>query len=825
MATLFDQVQFEDKCHEDAFKGTDHLSRSVHTQLIPAFIEQYDAWLNTKSAGKAGKLRGIMREAVTPKALIASNMLKTVFELEGQEVSTLVHKLTKCFMVEEEYQDSMQAIQKGNNKKMADRVAFQMQNKPTHASRMEHLQKTRSRLTNIGEFDKKLYAGVGALMLDIASSIQVYTQGVTFNVFLMEAPFKEYNSQNRPRTSRRVVFTADFNKWFGLKVHNVQASAFSLKPTLIKPNKWEDLVGGGYYSQRGNLHWQFIRNADLRLYKASDVPAELYEAVNAIQETPWKINSKVLSIMNWCLENNFPMGGLTCLDTKIGKKERRDVLRNRIPKDEWDLLTLEDRIKFTKERDAKTIDTARQESKYDKVKSQVAMAQEFSKYNEVFFPHAVDFRGRIYPIPCAVNPQADKIGQALLQLAHGEALGEDGRFFLAVQGANTFGNDKVSFEDRVAFIEGKSEEIKEIALNPLKTREIWSTCSEPWAYLSFCFEWAEMLAMSDHTKYVSHTAVKLDATCSGLQHYSAMLLDPKGALATNIGNNSDRQDIYIEAKDATKGLIFDELVSLTDPVEKNWKRSFIDTLTRNVAKNPCMTLPYGVSTFGITDTLVLLERDGDFKEAYIEEGSNAKDKLLKLRWLAQQLEQGVADTVPSAVDAMGWLKACDKIVCKSLPSNEYYEFPSPIGFMVKQARLKETTKRFKSYFGDTKLRVDMSVSVKSTDYNKAKSNTSISPNFIHAQDASHLTNVALRAKRELGLKSYSFIHDSFGVHPSETGAFLKVIKEEFHQLYSGNRLVELKTYLEERYHVELPVAPTQGSFDINTVLDSKFIFS
>ena len=33
MKSLYQQIEFEDKCHEEAFKGTDHLSRSVHTQL------------------------------------------------------------------------------------------------------------------------------------------------------------------------------------------------------------------------------------------------------------------------------------------------------------------------------------------------------------------------------------------------------------------------------------------------------------------------------------------------------------------------------------------------------------------------------------------------------------------------------------------------------------------------------------------------------------------------------------------------------------------------------------------------------------------------
>ena len=557
--SLFDQVQFEDKCHEETFKSTDHLSRAVEQQLVPTFTARFNAWLDIKSAGKAGKLRAILRNANTPAELIATTVLKTVFTLEGQEVSTLIHKLTKAFILEEEYQTAIAGLKNEHGKSMAKRVAFQMKNKPTFKSRLNHMRKTQERLTNVAQFDKALYAGVGSLFLDLVLELKVYTQGQTFNVFTLTDGIVVKNNQGRPKTSKPVVFTEEFNKWFGLKVHNVMASAFSLKPTLIKPNKWEGLTGGGYYSQRAHLHWQFIRNADLNLYKPKDIPNDMYEAVNAIQETPWRIHKKVCQIMAWCVDNRFDIGGITTVDTRIGKLERHRTLRNLVADDEWSTLSKDAQVKAIKERDKRVADTMRRESKADKVSKQVAFAQEFSKYDELYFPHAIDFRGRIYPIPCAVNPQADKLGQSLLEFAHGEPLGENGRYWLAVHGANTYGNDKVPFAERVAFIEGLSEEIQYIASEPLKSREMWSNLSEPWAFLSFCFEWSEMLKMSDATKFVSRIAVKLDATCSGLQHYSAMLRDERGALATNIGKNEERHDIYTEAGDETKGLILDAI--------------------------------------------------------------------------------------------------------------------------------------------------------------------------------------------------------------------------------------------------------------------------
>ena len=91
--SISDQMNFEDLCHLQAFKGTDHLSRSVSQQLIPSLVERLNLWLNIKSAGKAGKLRAILRKANTPIELTASTILKTVFELEGQETSTIIRMM------------------------------------------------------------------------------------------------------------------------------------------------------------------------------------------------------------------------------------------------------------------------------------------------------------------------------------------------------------------------------------------------------------------------------------------------------------------------------------------------------------------------------------------------------------------------------------------------------------------------------------------------------------------------------------------------------------------------------------------------------------
>ena len=227
------QSDFEDLCHEQAFKGTDHLSRSVHTQLIPTFIEKFNAWLDSKSAGKSGKMKTIFRECKTPVPLIASNVLKNVFAMQGAEMSTIVHKLTRAFIIEEEYQASIEAIKESQNKALAKKTAKQAKFKPTFSSKQAHIRESRKRLAGMEEFDQTVYRKAGVVLLDLVLNLNVYTQGKTFSVFELADYSSSKDNHSKPKGSRCVIFSDKFNEWFGLKIYNVQQSAFGLKPTLI----------------------------------------------------------------------------------------------------------------------------------------------------------------------------------------------------------------------------------------------------------------------------------------------------------------------------------------------------------------------------------------------------------------------------------------------------------------------------------------------------------------------------------------------------------------------------------------------------------------
>lgn len=95
----------------------------------------------------------------------------------------------------------------------------------------------------------------------------------------------------------------------------------------------------------------------------------------------------------------------------------------------------------------------------------------------------------------------------------------------------------------------------------------------------------------------------------------------------------------------------------------------------------------------------------------------------------------------------------------------------------------------------------------------------ISPNFVHALDASHLTLVA-NSMHNANLSMVA-IHDSFGTHACDVDTMHSIIRTEFVSLYSNKGI--LSNFLWDVGGVGEP--PTLGTLDLTEILSSEFMFS
>ena len=198
------------------------------------------------------------------------------------------------------------------------------------------------------------------------------------------------------------------------------------------------------------------------------------------------------------------------------------------------------------------------------VAQQLWVARKLMDFPAIYYPHELDWRGRVYPVPQAgPHPQAGDAGRALLEFATGKPLGTIGGRWLAIHVANVFGVDKVSFDERVAWVEKNGSAILDSARDPLDGRRFWATAEKPWAALAACFEWAGYAEQGE--AFVSHLPIAIDGSNSGLQHLTALLRDGNAAPHVNLMPLDSPGDIYalVAAKmQATAGMAFLQMLAV-----------------------------------------------------------------------------------------------------------------------------------------------------------------------------------------------------------------------------------------------------------------------
>lgn len=613
------------------------------------------------------------------------------------------------------------------------------------------------------------------------------------------------------------------------------------QPCVVPPKPWTSVVGGGYWA-KGRRPLPLIRlgsKSAVARYEDVYMP-EVYDAVNIIQNTPWKVNKKVLDVVNMVEKlNNTPIDDIPQMEPLKPEDYAGET---------------EEELKAWKKAAAGIYrrEKARQSRRLS-LSFIVNQANKFSQFKAIWFPYNMDWRGRVYAVPM-FNPQGNDMQKGLLTLAVGKPIGADGFKWLKVHGANCAGVDKVTFEERIKWVEDNHDNIMAAAKAPMDSIEWWGKLDSPFCFLAFCFEYAGV--MHHGLSYSCSLPIAFDGSCSGIQHFSAMLRDHIGGHAVNLTPSGKVQDIYrivsdrieeelkvllvngtdnemVTHEDKKTGEITERLKLGTRELARQW---LTYGMSRKVTKRSVMTLAYGSKEYGFADQVY-----EDIVMPAIDSGSGAMftEPSQASRFMAKMIWEAVSVTVVAAVDAMKWLQGAAKLLAAEVKDKKTGEilkpclpvhWVTPDGFPVWQEyRKKDTTRLNLMFLGSFNLQPTVNKGTKK-ELDKHKQESGISPNFVHSQDGSHLRKTVVHTHRKYGVMSFAVIHDSFGTIPADAEYLFRGVRETMVETYRDNDVLldfyeQFEYQLHESQRDKLPELPKKGKLNIEDILSSDFAFA
>jgi DNA-directed RNA polymerase len=535
-----------------------------------------------------------------------------------------------------------------------------------------------------------------------------------------------------------------------------------------------------------------------------------FECVNSLQETRWKVNSKVLTIMKEAWDQGKIIGSMP-------DRNEKTLPPREIPKD----LKKQDMDEKTKEKlkewkvKATQVyeENIRRKSQLLQFMRTLNLAEKFEKFDHIYFPYQADFRGRKYTVSSFLTPQGTEYAKSLLTFGEGLPIeNEEQKNWLAIHGANCAGIDKVSFEDRIQWVVDNEEHI-------IKSAELgldydwWTQFDDAWLFFAFCLEWATLKRKG--LGVLSYLPIALDGSNNGLQHYSAMLRCPVGGKATNLTKTDVPQDIYQEVADVVIREC-EKLAALDDPIAKRWLESGF--INRKMTKRPVMVVPYGGTRFS---AMVYV---GEYMKEQLRKGETfpipENEYLSKyINWITTLVWNAIGEVVVSAREGMNWIRN----VSSELSKKGYpVIWCTPTGLCIYQHYKAFKWRRIETTI-DGKL---LKPVIHEEDGNKIDVNRSINgsaPNFVHSLDASALTLTVHLCNKE-NINSYAMIHDSYGTHAHNTPKLARLLREAFVDIYSKNDVLADFRAAALEVLDEVPEPPTLGNLNIYEVLDSPYFF-
>lgn len=386
-------------------------------------------------------------------------------------------------------------------------------------------------------------------------------------------------------------------------------------PMIAKPKNWlskiienngerkEIFVNGGYYTDemlRIASNYSFIHQNYKNLTKSIVGPVQA-DCINFINSQKYKINRIML---------NFLLAEF---------KDNNSIFFKGFNK----LHPLTNKIDQLQLHEIKSI--LSHNSKYYLNKNILEIAIIFEN-TSFYLPSFMDFRGRIYSYPSYLEYQGVDIARCLIEFAEGCEINDNNIDVVYQYLANTAGKSKLTIKNKIKWainfinkLNFNSKDINNIFIEPM-VKNIISESEDAGQFLSVLtslirvklntiyddkhtFGSAEQTNKKDgildpNPKF--YTPICFDATCSGMQHLSALFANIEIATNSNVIGNDEEipQDVYLEVGKT----VMDTINKLEDEELKSVLSKII--INRKLMKKPVMTVPYNVGLNTMTDQLI-----------------------------------------------------------------------------------------------------------------------------------------------------------------------------------------------------------------------------
>lgn len=786
--------------------------RTLVKSMIDDVAKDLEEWLDTTSTRRGVKPICLEPLKLLPPETAALVALTSIFRKVGikhrtvtaiaQEIGTRIEHEARCLAWADQDPDSW-------NKLTAIYAA--------RGSDSAHQRRSRTAIFNrhildkidFEPWNKEMRRRVGLQMLDcvIRATGRFYiTQEVDKSTILYDR--KKGSKAAAAKFALVLVPDAQMMRWIDNALADELVYWPVYMPTKIPPKPWTGPRDGGYWTPfvptpfliRFRASHETQHQKAIEEYEALDMP-EVYEGLNFIQDTRWKINKPVLEVMQQFWDNDTALAGIPRRSAEMVPQRPDNYEEDPEAYKEW-------------AREAGKINTenAKRISRYLSAKNVIHAGDILKDDPGFYFPHMLDFRSRMYPIPSEISPQGNDMHRGLLTFADAKPVDEEGAKWLAIEVASRFGIDKTSMNDRLDWVHERRDLWRAIADDPTGNRQ-WAEQKDAWQALAAVLELDGY--MREGNGFMSSLPVKVDGSCNGIQHLSAMVRDEVGGAAVNLTEGDQPRDIYQEVADV---LWEKMLTKRDDPYIAQWVSGLgPEGAPRSLTKRPVMILPYGGTKMAYMKYIRkwLVEEDGHEGIFRADQRAHASGALMKVLWPV------VEEKCRRAKSVMKWLQDVASVAASSgLPI--YWR--TPAGFVVRHFYGTMATSRVETMIDGQRIQLRVWDATTKLDH-KAQSK-GIAPNFTHSLDASSLLSTAVMAK-DNGITHMTAIHDAYGTHASDMWTLYSCIREGFIRTHQEPVLEQfLAAAKEVRPDVEnWPKLPEFGTLDIEEVRYSDYFFA